>query len=227
MNHARHLALRIKKTSVAIAIAAIGLASLGAAATHETRVEAAQARSLVSQPSGGPGDARRTRDVVSLERARLLAPRADFVRAALVSRNVGDPATTLGRAVSSVTPVEWSDLVTAFGWLAGLCLAIAIVGCGSVRWVRRLMVGSGAACLLCLGGLVESNGAARALAVVARPTGLLVAPYDGAGATADLPAGVVVVAGPQYGAFVHVRDPSGTLGWVDSGVLEPVVGAST
>jgi hypothetical protein len=73
-------------------------------------------------------------------------------------------------------------------------------------------------------GVVESTISVGALRVVSGATGVLVAPYQGAGATADLPAGVVVAAGSRYGEFVQVCGPDGTHGWVTASSLEPVVG---
>jgi SH3-like domain-containing protein len=58
------------------------------------------------------------------------------------------------------------------------------------------------------------------------PTGVLVSPYNGAGATGDLHPGAVVVVGSHYGNFVRVSCPDGAGGWVASGVLQSVVGAS-
>ena len=79
--------------------------------------------------------------------------------------------------------------------------------------------------VLSTGGVVESNLASRALAVVMAPTGVLVAPYEGAGATADLRPGAVVVVGERYRDFVQVRGSDGVRGWVPSGLVTTVVGA--
>jgi hypothetical protein len=153
------------------------------------------------------------------------APRTSFVRSALARLGVPDPGTPIARAVRWITPREWAFLTVAFGWIAGLGLSALVAGRGDARFARRVVVASGVAFLLGAGGLVESNRGACELAVVTGPSGVLVAPYAGAGATADLSAGVVVDIGPRYGDYVEVRDRDGARGWVASRVLESVVGA--
>ena len=81
--------------------------------------------------------------------------------------------------------------------------------------------------VLSMSGVLESNLASRALAVVTVPTGALVAPYEAAGATADLPTGAAVVVGERYRDFVQVRGRDGVRGWVPSGVLQSVVDTGT
>jgi hypothetical protein len=104
---------------------------------------------------------------------------------------------------------------------------------GSARGVLRPFVTrgvgrvTGVAFVLSMGGVVESNLASRALAVVTQPAGILVARYDAAGATADLPAGAIVVMGERYGDVVRVSGAGGVTGWVASRALQCVVGAGT
>jgi hypothetical protein len=131
------------------------------------------------------------------------------------------------RAVGVITPVEWSYLAVACAWAAGIALAVVIGRAERLRWARRIVACAGVALLLSLAGFLESNSVARNLAVVTAHAGLLVAPYDGAGATADLTPGVVVVRGARYGEFVQVRSPDGASGWLPSRALEPVVDEGT
>ncbi len=205
----------------AVLAALAGLGSLGA---RELSVESAQAQSFVAQGRGELQQGRRAPAIVSLERARLLAPRADFVRTALRDANVRDAETATSQAVNWIAPREWSFLLVTFGWVAGLSLAFAIARPKNGRVARGLALSAGVLFALGAVGVVESTISTRALRVVSSATGVLVAPYDGAGATADLPPGVVVAAGSRYGEFIQVRGPDGTRGWVAASSLEPVVG---
>jgi hypothetical protein len=162
--------------------------------------------------------------VLSFERAELLAPRADVVRSALRDANVRDVATGPADAVNWVAPREWSFLLVMFGWVAGLSLAVAIARQQSKRVALRIAFAAGSLFFLSGLGVVQSTISARALRVVSSATGVLVAPYPGAGATADLAPGVVVTAGSRYGQFIQVSSSNGPRGWVTENALEPVLG---
>ncbi|HEX3593497.1 MAG TPA: hypothetical protein VHU80_00285 [Polyangiaceae bacterium] len=223
----KHHDVRHRITAFIIALGGlVALAGTGAVAAHEVGVATAQARSLVQSGLGNAAAAPGAADVLALERARLLAPRAEFVRSALAAEDARVAVAPLARAVGVVTPVEWSYLAVASGWAAGIALAIVIGSLERLRWARRLAASASVALLLSLAGFLESNSVARALAVVTGHAGLLVAPYDGAGATADLTPGVVVVRGARYGEFVQVHGPGSTSGWVSARALEPVVDES-
>jgi hypothetical protein len=200
------------------------LAGLGALAARELSVESAQAQSFVAQGRSELRQGRRATATVSFERARLLAPRADFVRSALRDANVRDAETATTQAVNWIAPREWSFLLVTFGWVAGLSLAFAVARPQSGRVARALALGAGVFFALGAAGVVESTISTHALRVVSSATGVLLAPYQGAGATADLPPGVVVTAGTRYGDFIQVCGPDGTRGWVTASSLEPVVG---
>jgi hypothetical protein len=203
----------------------VALGGFGALGVHELAVESAQAQSLVAlgRTELQKGDAAGA--MVSLERAKLLAPRADFVRSALTAANVRDIESPTARVVSRLAPREWSFLLVAFGWMAGLSLAIAIGRSPTDRLARRLALMAGLLFALSAVGVVRSSLTTHGLAVVSSATGMLVAPYQGAGATADLPPGVVVAVGARYGDFMQVRGPDGAHGWVTASALESVVGS--
>ncbi len=221
---------RAAKTWALVAAAMLALGASGAVATHDLAVESGQARAYVSQGTTALAKGDKASATLAFERARLLAPRADFVRSALSDSGVPELGSPVVRAAGWLTPREWSSLAVAFGWIAGLSLAVGVAS-GPNRTSRRLAgpltLCSAMAFVLSIGGVLESNVASRALAVVTGPTGALVAPYDAAGATADLPAGAVVVVGERYRDFVQVRGRDGVRGWVPSGVLRSVVDAGT
>jgi hypothetical protein len=200
------------------------LASFGVLGAYQLSVESVQAQSFVAQGRSELQQGRRAAATVSFERAKLLAPRADFVRTALRDANVRDAETATARALNWITPREWSFLLVTFGWVAGLSLALAIARPKNGRAARGVALGAGVLFALGAAGVVESTISTQALRVVSSATGVLLAPYQGAGATADLPPGVVVAAGSRYGEFIQVCGQDGTRGWVAATSLEPVVG---
>jgi hypothetical protein len=202
----------------------VALAGLGLLGVRELADESAQAQSFVAQGRSELQQGQRATAIVSFERAKLLAPRADFVRSALSDANVRAVETPTTHAVNWIAPREWSFLLVTFGWVAGLSLVFAIARPQNGRVARGLALGAGMFFALGAAGVVESTISTRALRVVSNATGVLVAPYRGAGATADLQSGVVVTAGSRYGEFIQVCGPDGTRGWVTANSLEPVVG---
>jgi len=216
---------RAVKTLAAIAITLSAVGALGGVAANELASESAQAGTLVTLGKSALANGDPAAAVLSFERARLLAPRAFEVRSAL--SGVGDPALGpwVARTVSWITPREWSFMAVGFGWITVLLMTVAIVRGrkGLLAWLGPLC--SAAILVLSMGGVVESNVASRTLGVVTEPTGVRVAPYEAAGATADLHAGSVVVIGERYGDFLQVRGADGVSGWVASGVLRRVVGS--
>ena len=213
------------KTFALVVAGLLALGAIGVVAARGLALERGQAQAFVSLGRSALGKGNRASAILSFERARLLAPRADFVRSALADTGVPALESSFARTTSWITPHEWSSLVVAFGSMAGSSLAVAIVRTRGRRLARPIALGSLIAFVLSTGGVVESNLASRALAVVRVPTGFLVAPYDGAGATADLHPGTVVVVGERYGDFVQVRGSDGVRGWVPSGLVTTVVGA--
>lgn len=224
--------LKTARAAAGVTVALLALGGAGALASRGLAVESGQARAYATRGQEALARGDRATATLSFERARLLAPRADFVPSTLAGSGLGPPGTPVGRAVGWLAPHEWSCLAVAFGWLAGLNLAVAVaVGLGerskAGRTARRTALGSAVAFVLTIGGVVESTAASRALAVVMKPTGALVSPYEAAGATADLRAGEVVVVGKRYGDFFEVRGSEGERGWVSAGTLRSVVGAAT
>jgi hypothetical protein len=201
----------------------LGFAAVGSFALHGLAVEREQAQTLVDEARVDLEHGQRARAVLALERAKLLAPRASLVRAALTEAGVREALAVVPRNVAWLAPREWSFLLLTWGWAVGLGLTLGVLANGVSRGARRLLFG---ASLLFAGaglGALQSTFTARTLAVVDAATGLLVAPYPGAGATADLPAGVVVTKGARYGAFVQVHGPDGARGWVSERALRAVI----
>ncbi len=218
--------------SVAVALLALGGA--GALASRGLAVESGQAREYVTQGQEALAKGDRVTAALSFERARLLAPRAEFVQSALAESGVRPVGTPVARAAGWLAPHEWSWLAVVFAWLAGLSSAVTFsFGKGgedgkasnAARVARRAAFGSALAFVLTIGGVVESTDASRALAVVSTRTGALISPYEAAGATADMPAGAVVVVVKRYGGFFQVRAAEGEQGWVPAGALRSVVGS--
>ncbi|HEX3775232.1 MAG TPA: hypothetical protein VHV51_12255 [Polyangiaceae bacterium] len=209
----------------ALALALIALSCFGAFSVHTLRVEAAQARSLVAESQSALKNGDRAAAVLAAERARLLAPRADFVRSALDRAHVRAVDSPLDRAVTWLAPREWSFLLVSFGWAAGLGLAGAIALGKTSSSARRFAFAASALFALSAVGFVQSSHSSRSLAVVSSATGLLVAPYAGSGASADLATGVVVSVGARYGDFARVRAPEAARGWVSMNALESVIGS--
>ncbi len=223
MKYQHRLGPRAARYAVIVA-ALVALAGVCSVGVRELAVESAQAQSLVTQGRTELRQGRPAQAVESFERARLIAPRAEFVRSALSSANVREVETAAARAVNWIAPREWSFLLVAFGWAAGLSVSVAIARGGGNRRARGIAFAAGALFVLSAAGVVQSTISSRALCVVSSATGVLVAPYQGAGQTADLTPGVVVTAGPRYGEFIQVCGPNGTRGWVTASALEPVVG---
>jgi Bacterial SH3 domain len=201
----------------------LGFAAVGSLALHELGVERQQAQTLVDEARVDLKHGKRADAALALERANLLAPRAAFVRAALAEGGVSDALSPLPRNVAWLAPREWSFLMVTLGWAAGLGLVLSLVVNGASRAARRLLFGTGLLFASAGFGVLQSTFTSQALAVVNEATGVLVAPYAGAGATADLPAGVVVTVGARYGAFVQVQGPDGARGWVSERALHSVV----
>lgn len=224
--------LRAAGAGASVALTLLALGGAGALAGHGLAVESGQARAYVTQGEEALAKGDRATAALSFERARLLAPRADFVQSTLAESGVRPVDTPVGRAAGWLAPHEWSCLAVVFGWLAGLSVAAAVAvglekGSTAGRAARRAAFGFVVAFVLTIGGTVESAAAARVLAVVMKPTGALLSPYEAARATADLRAGEVVVVGRRYGDFFEVRGSEGERGWVSVDTLRSVVGAGT
>jgi hypothetical protein len=211
-------------TGVAIAVGVcIALLGGGLAGRNTLADETAQARAFVADGQRALSCNERTAAVLSFERARWLAPRAQFVRSAIASASVKDPEPPLPRALRFVTAREWSAMATLFGWVSALGIAFAVV-----RWQRRgalwIALTAGCASVIGITGVAESNVSSPAI-VTSADAPLLVAPYRNAAAERTLPTGTMVLVGSRYDAFVHVKDADGQAGWVPRGSIEPIAGS--
>lgn len=215
--------IRWKWVARAVAIALLlGAAALGG---RTLTLEQRQAHALVNA-----GRAARDRGDISgahlkFVQATLLAPRAAFVRAALADVPAVHARTALDRAASWLAPREWAFLLVAFGWAAGLSWALVIASNSKRRASRRLAVAGTALFALSGLGFARTTTLSRQLAVVTERSGLLVSPYDGAGARADLAPGSVVSVDARYGGYARVDSVGEASGWVASSALRPIVGS--
>ena len=182
--------------------------------------ESAQARALVADGQRALARNDRPGAILSLERARWLAPRARFVRAAVATAGVKDVEPPLTRALRLLTQREWSAIATTFGWISALGVAFAVVQLEKRR-ALWLALAAGCASMIGLAGVVEANGSSPAI-ITSADASLLVAPYASASTEALLPAGTMVLVGSRYDAFVHVRDADGQAGWVPRASVEPI-----
>lgn len=223
MNQPQNLKSQFRRYLGGVALL-LAVAAVGGLANHDLRVERGQAHSLVADGQSQIQRGERAAAVLSLERARLLAPRADFVRASLASAHVQPLESPFERAVNWLAPKEWAFLLVTCGWVAGLSTAVLIAQNFKRSFSRRLALGATGLFLLSAVGVVQSSVTTGRLAVVTSATGVLVAPYEGAGATADLSPGMVVVVDARYHDFVQVHTPGGAQGWVAKSVVESVVG---
>jgi hypothetical protein len=211
---------RMQWTSVAWGIVVFALLGLGALGARLVRAEREQAHALVMEGRGALERGDKSVAHLDFVRASLLAPRAEFVRAALADVPSVSPRTAVERAVSSLAPREWAFLLVAFGWGAGLTSAVMIASSSKLvraRWLvalTALFVASGVA-------FARSTSESRRVAVVTRSEGLLISPYDGAGAAAELAPGTVVRMAGNYGRYARIESGE-TSGWVPSSALRAV-----
>jgi hypothetical protein len=182
--------------------------------------ETAQARALVAEGQQALARNDRPAAILDLERARWLAPRARFVRAAVAQARVKDVEPRLPRALRLLTAREWSAIATTFGWISALGVTLALV-----QWERRralwLALAAGCASVIGMAGVVEAESSAPAI-VKSADAPLLVAPYASAATETSLPAGTMVLVGSRYDTFVHVRDADGRAGWLPRASVEPI-----
>jgi hypothetical protein len=206
----------------ALCVAVLGA---GVAARDMVESETAQARALVAEGQRALARNDRPAAILALERARWLAPRAQFVRAAVQTADVKDVEPLLPRALRLLTAREWSAIATTFGWASAVGVAFAIV-----QWERRralwLALAAGCASVIGMAGVVEANSSSPAI-VTSADAALLVAPYASAAAGVSLPAGTMVLVGSRYEAFVHVVDADGQAGWVPRASVEPIAASES
>jgi len=206
---------------IAVAVALwVGIVAAGRAAHRLLADEASQARALVAEGQGALARSGRGAGVLALERARWLAPRAGFVRAALAAAGVKAAEPVLPRMLRLVTSLEWSAIAVGAGWVSGLGIAFVVA-----RWRRRSAGWVALAAGAVFGGAMAANAEmnATSLAVVTGTDNrILVAPYPTAAVETPLAEGTMVIVGSPYDDFVHVDDGSGTTGWVRRSSIERI-----
>lgn len=196
---------------VAGVVLLVVLAALGIRARDMLQDERAQARLLVDDGARALAAGDQPAAVLAFERARLFAPRADFVRAAVAAADIHDAESVVPRTLRWITPDEWSAIGITSGWLAALALAAFVArkrrSIGHVVWI------SAGAFAFALGAVATTNGVARSV-VTGAEVPARVAPYTTATTEGALAAGSVVVLDSTHGTFVHVRASDGLEGWV-------------
>lgn len=218
--------LRVLAARIAAGLAlALLLFALGLGARTLLTEEMAQAHLRVDEGQRALVANDRAKAVLEFERARLFAPRAEFVRTALATADAGDAAPIVQRTIRFITVAEWSALATAFGWLGGLALAIVIARMHAGR-VGAVALASGGMFALSLVALASSGDSSLSV-ITSRDATALVAPYVSAAAEGPLPAGSVVLLEGKHGAFVHVRRGDGLEGWVPLSSLESISGPAS
>jgi tetratricopeptide (TPR) repeat protein len=173
------------------------------------------------------------RAMLAYERARLLAPRdaaiATNLAEARKAAGVTDERNAFDRAVHVLTRDEW-------GWIATLAFWCAVAA-GTGAWlfprrrawlVRTAAVGGFVAAIAAGGVVVSRHDDRAALALKAAP--VLVSPFEGAQSSFVLRAGGGVEIQRAHGGYLLVHDRQGRSGWVERGVIAPLVpdgGAAT
>jgi hypothetical protein len=218
-----------KRRSASWMLVTVVLAALAGGATVAARPmleqESADARVLVEEGQRAVAQGDRARGVLAIERARLLAPRASFVRTAIDAADIRDAEDTVPRTLRLLTSREWAAIAVGFGWISGLALALAIFTSGRhrSRFAGRTLVASVVGLALSLLGVIASSTSSPAV-VTKLDVRALVAPYAEAAANGPLPAGTIVMPGAEHGSFVRVRGADGLEGWVSQSSLEPIAG---
>ena len=206
---------------IALAIAVCGaIAGGGVAARNLLAEEASQAHAFVEDGRQALEQNDRGRAVLSLERARLLAPRDATVRTALAALGVEDMEPFAERTLRLVTSREWFYLAVTSGWMAGLGIGLIVARRGRRRGLTWATLATGVALA---GAATGMECSAHPLAVVSGPgTALLVAPYPSATSEQPLSAGSMVTIGSAYDDFVQVEGADGMKGWARRGSLERI-----
>jgi hypothetical protein len=211
---------RVALLWIALAVSVSGaIVAFGVGAKNMIADETAQAHALVSDGQRALAKNDRATAVLDFERARLIAPRSDFVRSAIAATDVKDAEPASVRAARLVSSREWTAIVVTSGWISALGFALLILRSSS-RFGSRLAVAAGGVFIVGMAatGVISS---ASAIAVVMRADQpLLVAPYVSATSEASLPCGAVVVVGSAYQGFVQVHEADGTKGWVPSSSIK-------
>jgi hypothetical protein len=198
----------------------VGIVAVGRAGHRLLADETSQARALVAEGQGAMARGDRGAGVLSLERARWLAPRAGLVRTALAAAGVKDAESVLPRTLRLVTSPEWSAIAVGAGWVSGLGMAFAVL-----RWRRRsaawVALATGLVFCGAMAASVETGTSSPAI-VTGTDARILVAPYPSAAVEAPLGEGTMVMVGSPYDDFVHVDDGGGTTGWVRQSSVERI-----
>ena len=178
---------------------------------------ARHARALVVEGERSLAKGERARAVVALERARLIAPREPAVRTASADLGISDPEPRLLQTMRVVSSYEWFAAAVVSGWISAGALAAVVLRRRRRTAAKRVALAAGALCLLAAAGVVAASESETA--VVSSDGTVRLAPYEDAAPTGGLPAGTVVVRGPEHGAFVRVRSGDGVEGWLREDAL--------
>lgn len=211
---------RTAKRGLALLAVVAALGGVGLAARPMLKREDARAHALVDEGQRALTRGDRGAATLALERARFIAPRAGFVRAAITAAEIHDAETLATRTVRLVTSEEWSWLATALGWVAGLLLAVAVLRRRPL--VSRHQVAASAGFVLAMAGVLWSSETSGA--VVRSDALLVISPYADAAVVGPLPAGAVIERLSEHGTFVRVRSGDGLEGWVPRSHVDPIAG---
>ena len=211
---------RFARFALVLGLVLAGAAGLGAAAQPMLAREDAQAHAYVDEAGRALAKGERGAATLALERARLLAPRAAFVRSAIYAAQIHEAETVASRTVRLVTSEEWSSLATIFGWLAGLSIALPVLRRRTI--VSRHGVALGAAFLVTMAGVVGASDTSAEVVTDDAPA--RVAPYAAAAVVSPLSAGAVVERRSEHASFVRVRSGDGVQGWIPQSRLAPIAG---
>lgn len=176
--------------------------------------------------------------VLHYERALLRHPADGDMR-----RELADLRRASGLAVSHARPVHsLTGFVSldAWGWIALLALsmlAVLVLHRGAQPWLRRWVGGSRelspltfrTLALIAFATLVTASGAialhlpdAQACIVLGDGASLRISPFEGAEASAVLPAGTKVHLERTFEGHVWAVDEAGRSGWLDRTAVAPI-----
>jgi hypothetical protein len=211
---------RVTLLWVALAIAVVGaIIGLGIGAKNMIAEESSQAHALVGDGERALAKNDRATAVLDFERARLIAPRSDFVRSAITATDVKDAEPAAVRAARLVSAREWTAIVVTSGWISALGFVLLILRSSS-RFGSRLAFAAGGVFIVGMAATGVISSASAIAVVMSADQHLLVAPYVNATSEASLPCGAVVVVGSAYQGFVQVREADGANGWVPSSSIK-------
>jgi hypothetical protein len=165
--------------------------------------------------------------IVSFERGLLLAPRSSELHEALSRARsaAGLPSrspTGLDRVVLFLAPHEWA----LFGFASAFVLALAVLGIATLRRKApaATLAALSALSLASAWGAYQARADQLATAFARGPTvPAQLSPFASAEESFRLSAGQAVMPDRKHGAYVHITDERGRVGWVRKADLIPLV----